>query len=204
MPKKSFTEAYNDDPTYGDNLTGDEIFGLDPPTGTLSKGTTLWQIYNWLKEQFDLLYNHDHPYIPQVPTATNENIAIWNDGDVIDSGISINSVKYKTIGVFIEKQLSDVGIELLRHPVAVPFLLEADLAGTKYSNGTNPAGTIVFTINHSTAGAVATISVDTSGVATLSGTQQLFAINEVLTITGPDVGDATVADIGINLRALRI
>ena len=50
---KTFTDAYNEDQAQGspigDNLTGNEILGFDPSTGSTSYGVKLSQIVTWLK-----------------------------------------------------------------------------------------------------------------------------------------------------------
>jgi len=204
MPKKSFTDAYNDDPAYGDDLNGEEIIGLDPDAGVLSKGIKLLQLSAWLGNFFALI-DHDHAYIPQVPTATTDNIAIWDtQGNVIDSGININQFKYKTIATFVENQLNDPSVELLRHPVVTPFAIEVDAVGSQYSNGTNPTASAVFTFEYNGV-EFGSMTVDTGGNATFDvPVYQLCNTGGVLVIKAPSSADATIANIGINLRTLRL
>lgn len=196
----TFTEAYKRDPTYGDTLDGEEIFGLDPDTtpvvATISKGTKLNQIAEWLKNWF----------IQLNAGAVDNNIAIWDGGTIIDSGISINvlnNYQYKTIATFIENQLSDDGVELLRHPVVTPFLIETDAVGSQYSNGVSPTLSAVFTLKYNAA-SIGTMTIDTGGGATFAVTSQVCNTGGVLTIEAPTPADASIANIGINLRTLRI
>jgi len=101
--------------------------------------------------------------------------------------------------------ISGTDKQLLRFKATTAMLIPKDFAGSVGSVGTNPAASATFNVkkNGSAAG---TIVVSTGGVFTFSasGSSISLAIGDVLTITSPNPNDASIADIGINIRALEV
>jgi hypothetical protein len=103
---KTFTEAYNDDTTAADSLTGNEIIGYDPPApATVSKGSRLIQLKDWLATYFSI-NGHTHStedisginnYMQKPAGAVEGNLAEFDaNRNVIDSGLPTANVATTT------------------------------------------------------------------------------------------------------------
>jgi hypothetical protein len=85
----------------------------------------------------------------------------------------------------------------------VTFL--ANLAGSKYVNGTNPTSTatITFKKNGSLIGATSTASISTGGAATFTVDAVTFDAGDKLTVLAQASADTTLADISFTLKGVR-
>ena len=106
------------------------------------------------------------------------------------------------IGVTIPGAPADAGYSLY-FPVVRGFSFPANFAGSKAVCRVNPTATATFTIlkNGVSAG---TVALNTSGVATFTGSAVTFAAGDILSITNPTPADTTLVDVGITLMGTQI
>ena len=94
-------------------------------------------------------------------------------------------------------------------PVSFPVTIPANLAGTVFMTNTVAAGSSLFTLNKLTsAGAVTTlgtitVTAGTRATVTLSGAGGSLAIGDAFVMVAPATQDATLADFGITVQAIR-
>lgn len=93
--------------------------------------------------------------------------------------------------------------EVLALYVAVDaFTIPANMSGTQVKVGTNATATFAIDVQRNGV-SIGTISIATSGVATLtttSGTSKAIAIGDVLKFVAPSATDATIANVAVNVK----
>jgi len=109
------------------------------------------------------------------------------------------------VGVYLPGKPDDAA-EVLKIVAVRAFTLADDFAGSRGHVGTNPSATATFTVLKN-GGSIGTIAVSTVGVFTFltsGSTVESFAPGDRLSITAPTPQDATLADISIVLRGVRV
>lgn len=93
---------------------------------------------------------------------------------------------------------------MLRFNVVRQFVWKASLTGSVCNAGVAATGSTTFTIkqNGTSIGTIVFSASGTTGAITFSA-DVFFAVNDVITITGPATADATLADIAFNLFGSR-
>lgn len=139
--------------------------------------------------------------------ASGNSVLCYTDGTanglVVTAAGDLNGAPYD-LGIFIPGVTSNNQI-MLRYVFDRTVTFAANLAGSKYSNGTNPTATDTVTIkkNGALIGATSTASISTLGVVTFTVSAVTFDAGDVLSLHGQAVADATLADISFTFKGTR-
>ena len=94
--------------------------------------------------------------------------------------------------------------QIVNYPINQSMKLVTALPGSNFVIGTNPTSTAVFTLkkNSTTTG---TLSVSTGGAVTVSFTGDVsFAATDKFVVIAPSPQDATLADVGLNFKFVKV
>lgn len=119
--------------------------------------------------------------------GTTNGLAKFTDSSEQDIAFSVPGRPYSNMNVNL--------------PMNQPCKLPIALSGSNFYIGTNPTGTMTWTL-YKNGSSIGTIAFSTIGVATVTFTVAAsFAVGDVLTVQAPSSVDATGADIGFNIAA---
>ena len=127
-------------------------------------------------------------------TPSPFNVSAWIPGivNILDLSVPTYDIVAFLQGAYTASQL----VMLLCFERQVRFF--ENFAPSTATIGTNPTGTIVFTINQN-GSQVGTVSIPPTGVATFSSSGTVFNAGDVLTVVAPNSLDATAENISILL-----
>lgn len=99
---------------------------------------------------------------------------------------------------------SPVAASMINIPLAHNLSIPANLAGSRYYNGTNPLAVSTFTLTRQPANTtIGTVSISTAGVATFSGAgSSALVAGDTLRMTATTIG-GSLANVGITIAATR-
>lgn len=165
-------------------------------------------------ERFFIVWNADTTYDATVKAVSAGTTVILHPGQVgflYRNGVNVVALAVTDagngiydIGVFISGLPGD-GSTILKYVFVRAATFVGNWVGSKYHNGTNPSGTIVFDVKKN-GSSIGSISVTSGGVATFTstaGAAQSFAIGDRLHVVAPTPQDGTLADVSITFLGAR-
>lgn len=141
-------------------------------------------------------------------TFKNDNLLVLvfrGDGDnlypvALKQVLSVSSAARDVISHYYKGQ-PDASGEVFRHVFDVETTFSQDFLLSQASCRIQPSGEVLFYGHREGVGCVS-ISFSGESTATFSGSSTVFAVGEVLTISGPDPQDANIQDIGFTFSGL--
>jgi hypothetical protein len=126
--------------------------------------------------------------------TTNGLTLLASTLSVLDMGVSISGLPAASQNINL--------------PINQSLKLPVSLAGSNFAIGTNPTGTMTFTLYKVVAGTptnIGTVAFSTAGAPTVTFTAAVsFAPGNLLRISAPSSQDATGADVALGLRFLKV